>query len=32
MQNEVLFHYWLDMKTNKLHIQQHIKVKEIYRK
>jgi hypothetical protein len=27
--NEDLFHVWLDIKTNKLHSQQHIKVKEI---
>jgi hypothetical protein len=26
--SEDLFHVWLDIKTNKLHSQQHIKVKE----
>jgi hypothetical protein len=27
--NEDLFHVWLDIKTNKLHSQQHIQVREI---
>ena len=29
MHNEDVFHFWLDIKTNKLHSQQHIKVKEL---
>jgi hypothetical protein len=32
MHNEDVFHYWLDIKTNKLHSQQHIKVKELSEK
>ena len=27
--NEDIFHFWLDMKTNKLHAKEHIDVKEI---
>ena len=27
--NEDLLHCWLDIKTNKVHVEQHIKVKEI---
>jgi len=29
MHNEDIFHFWLDMKTNKLHAKEHIDVKEI---
>jgi hypothetical protein len=29
MHNEDIFHFWIDIKTNKLHSQQHIKVKEL---
>jgi hypothetical protein len=29
MSNEDILHYWLDIKTNKLHLQEHIGVKEI---
>ena len=29
MDNEDVFHFWLDIKTNKVHAEQHIKVKEI---
>ena len=29
MHNEDIFHFWLDIKTNKVHIEQHIEVKEI---
>jgi hypothetical protein len=29
MHNEDVFHFWLDIKTNKVHAKQHIKVKEI---
>jgi len=29
MNNEDILHYWLDIKTNKLHLQEHINVKEI---
>ena len=32
MHNEDVFHFWLDIKTNKLHSQQHIKVKELSEK
>jgi len=27
--SEDIFHFWLDMKTNKLHANEHIDVKEI---
>jgi hypothetical protein len=29
MHNEDLLHCWLDLKTNKVHAEEHIKVKEI---
>ncbi len=29
MHNEDIFHCWLDIKTNKVHVEEHIKVKEI---
>lgn len=29
MHNEDVLHFWLDIKTNKLHLQEHISVKEI---
>jgi hypothetical protein len=29
LNNEDILHCWLDIKTNKLHLQQHIEVKEI---
>jgi hypothetical protein len=29
MKNEDILHCWLDIKTNRLHLQQHIEVKEI---
>lgn len=29
MHNEYIFHCWLDIKTNKVHLEQHIEVKEI---
>lgn len=29
MNNEEILHFWLDIKTNKLHNQQHIKINEI---
>ncbi len=32
MDNEDIFHFWLDIKTNQLHSQQHIKVKELKEK
>jgi hypothetical protein len=32
MHNEDIFHFWLDVKTNKLHSQQHIKVRELSEK
>jgi hypothetical protein len=28
MDNEDIFHCWLDIKTNKIHAEEHIKVKE----
>jgi hypothetical protein len=28
MHNEDVFHCWLDIKTNKVHAEEHIKVKE----
>jgi hypothetical protein len=28
MHNEDLFHFWLDIKTNKVHSEEHIRVKE----
>jgi hypothetical protein len=32
MDNEDVFHFWLDIKTNKLHSQKHIKVRELNEK
>ncbi len=32
MHNEDIFHFWIDIKTNKLHSQQHIKVRELSEK
>jgi hypothetical protein len=29
MSNEDIFHCWLDIKTNKVHSKEHIKVKEV---
>ena len=29
MHNEDIFHFWLDIKTNKVHVKRHIEVKEI---
>jgi hypothetical protein len=29
MDNEDVFHFWLDIKTNKVHFKQHIKVREV---
>ena len=29
MGNEDVFHFWLDIKTNKLHSKRHIKVEEV---
>jgi hypothetical protein len=29
MGNEDVFHFWLDIKTNKVHSKQHIKVREL---
>jgi hypothetical protein len=29
MHNEEVFHFWLDIKTNKVHSEPHIKVREI---
>jgi hypothetical protein len=29
MSNEDVLHYWLDIKTNKLHLQEHIGVREL---
>jgi hypothetical protein len=28
MHNEDVFHCWIDLKTNKVHLEEHIKVKE----
>ena len=29
LDNEDILHFWLDTKTNKLHLQEHIEVKEV---
>ena len=29
MHNEDIFHFWLDIKTNKVHVKRHIEVEEI---